>query len=92
LLGNNVTIAGHNFEDTSTGRRCISYSSVKGGTCEMAWLHVRSCRIEDIEVTDGFAHHGRLTKTEYAEVRVEVDREVISIWDAVIDASSAGAH
>lgn len=87
-----MTIAGHDFALTASGRRCILYCSATGGTCGIPWLHVRSCRVEDIEVTPGLAHHGNITKSEYNEIRTEVDKEEAAIWDAVIDAASAGAR
>lgn len=58
----------------------------------MPWLHVRTCRVEDIDITPGFAHHGKPTRIEYAEIRTEVAREEADIWEAVIDAASAGTH
>lgn len=86
------TIAGHTFAQTPGGRCCVAYSSQKGGTCGMAWLHVRTSRFEDISQTDLLAHHGRLTEMEYNEIRTEVDREEADIWEAVIDAASAGSR
>lgn len=86
------TIAGHSFVESSTGRRCAAYSMSTFGTCQALWQHVRTCREDDIGVAFGFAHSGTPSANEYAEIRAEVEREEASIWQAVVDAASAGSR
>jgi hypothetical protein len=86
------TIAGHDFQETSTGRRCVAYASDKCGVCGMTWLHVRTATLKDKEAPFGFAHRGKLNDLEYAEIRCEAAREQLDIWEAVIDAASAGSR
>lgn len=87
-----VQIAGHTFELTSNGRRCVAYSSAKGEICWIPWQHVRTCRSEDVDKTPGLAHHGTPTNVEYSDIRIEVAKEEAHVWEAVIDAASAGSR
>jgi len=87
-----ASIAGHTFELTSGGRRCVSYSGAKGGTCGATWLFVRSAQETDIDASYAFAHIGKMSRLEYTEIRTEVLREEAAIWEAVIDAASAGSR
>lgn len=84
------TIAGHDFGETSTGRRCtkLSYTALP---CDMPWLHVRSARKEDIS-HQGFAHQGALNEKEYNEIREEKQKEETDLWLAIADAASAGSR
>jgi hypothetical protein len=87
-----ATIAGHDFRETPGGRVCVGHSMANYGPCGARWLHVRTATEADIERPYGFAHLGKMNWAEYREIRKEVEREEAAIWEAVVDAASAGTH
>lgn len=89
-----MRIAGHDFQDTETGRRCVSYSAhvTTPCICGVFWQHVRTVTEAEINGPQGWAHTGMLSATEYAQIRVEVEREEVAVWQAIVDAASAGSR
>lgn len=87
-------IAGHTFELTSRGRRCVSTRYIDGESvpCMVRWIDIRSCTESDIDGVEGLAHTGKLNAAELASIRTEVARENDVIWGAIIDAASAGSR
>lgn len=83
-------IAGHEFGETAVGRRCTRISFMDEA-CGMRWCHVRSARREDVG-RHGFAHQGGLNEKEYNEIQEEKQKEETDIWQAVLDAASAGSR
>ena len=83
-------IAGHDFQETSTGRRCVKPMLVIQ-VCGMSWMHVRSATESDLG-RHGFAHQGGLNAAELRQIAEERQKEVTDVWEAVVDAASAGSR
>lgn len=76
-----TTIAGHTFDFTPTGRRCIGFRS-SGTPCNRAWIDIRCCTAEDINAME-IAHVGQLNAAELNEIIKEKEREENAIWQAI---------
>jgi hypothetical protein len=85
-------IAGHYFENTTTGRRCTIYTSDMPCLCMRKWVDIRKADTTSLTDAGGWAHSGRLNLPELLEIQTEVAREEQEIWDAVIDAASSGSR
>lgn len=83
-------IAGHNFEETSTGRRCVKHMLITQ-ICGARWMHVRTATEADL-AKQGFAHQGGLNDAELRQIVEERKKEETDIWEAVVDAASAGSR
>ena len=70
-----MTIAGHEFRETPSGRVCAG--------CGMLWTQIAGTQRDDIGQF-GIAHHGTLYASEYEEIERERER----IWQAVWEACS----
>lgn len=85
-----MTIAGHDFQYTIGGRRCVTLD-YNGAQCVRSWLEIKDCTDEDVGKPD-IAHSGTLNVRELNEIRAERAREETSLWNAVADAASAGSR
>jgi hypothetical protein len=83
-------IAGHSFEDSPSGRRCIA-TDCNGKTCFMSWLSIRDATAADLG-SPGIAHVGNLNDAELASIVEERAREEAAVWSAVSYAASAGSR
>jgi hypothetical protein len=83
-------IAGHCFEDTPSGRRCIS-TDCNGKTCFMSWLSIRDATAADLGLLN-IAHTGALNDAELASIVEERAREEAAVWEAISYAASAGSR
>jgi rubredoxin len=63
-----TTIAGHTFEETPDGR--------KSKVCGKKFVDIAGVTEDQIEKT-GWAHSGTLTRTEFKEIKDEVNR----LWE-----------
>lgn len=71
-------VAGHNFEDSPTGRRCIS-TKADGSICGLMWLAIADTTIADIGKPD-IAHSGNVNQAEVTQI--EQERARLSSIDA----------
>lgn len=83
-------IAGHHFEDTSNGRRCVS-TDCNGRVCFMSWLSIRDATADDLD-QPGIAHVGNLSAQELASIVTARTREEDAVWEAVSYAASSGSR
>lgn len=83
-------IAGHEFQYTSQGRRCIR-ALPNGEICNAVWRHVRTAGLGDVG-SPGFAHTGNLTLSEQADIAAAAKAEDDAVWEAVVYAASAGSR
>lgn len=85
-----MTIAGHDFQYTIGGCRCVTID-YNGKTCLRAWLDIKDATEADLCKPD-IAHTGTLSQRELSEIVAERKRQADVIWGHLSDAASAGSR
>lgn len=85
-----MTIAGHTFVETGTGRRCMNHNN-QGVVCYRSWLSIKDT-VQEQCGKPNIAHNGDLNASEFNDIVAERQREIDAMWKAVSDASSSGSR